>query len=68
MEGAGRDNIDLTPETEFWGHCLNMLGWAESNYNTCLLQKTIAFPLLKKLFELRDKKAEKYFKEEIATL
>ena len=67
------ENIDdstsqgqIDSETEFWGHCSNLQVWAESNYNTRLLHRTLAFPLLKKLTEVGDPVAKKVFKGEIA--
>jgi len=58
-------NVD--PETEFWGHCSNLQVWVENQYDTRLLHRTIAFPLLKKLTEVGDPLAKKVFKDEIAT-
>ncbi|TFF99260.1 MAG: hypothetical protein EU541_05340 [Promethearchaeota archaeon] len=58
-------NIKISPETEFWGHCSNLQAWAENNYDTRLLHRSLAFPLLKKLVEVGDMKAKKIFKEEI---
>ena len=57
----------IDPETEFWGHCSNLQAWAENQYDTRLLHRTIAFPLLKKLTEVGDPVAKKVFKEEIAS-
>ena len=37
----------IPPETEFWGHCSNIQAWVENNYNTRLLHRYLAFPLLK---------------------
>ncbi len=59
-------NIDITPEAEFWGHCSNLQAWAEHNYDTKLLHKSLAFPLLKTLNRAGDQKARIVFKEEIA--
>lgn len=56
----------IPPKVEFWGHCSNMQVWAENDYNTRLLHRDIAFPLLKKLTEVGDPLAKKVFKEEIA--
>ena len=36
---------DISPETEFWGHCSNLQAWAENNYNTRILHRNLAFPL-----------------------
>lgn len=58
IEGIG-------PETEFWAHCSNLQTWAEYNYDTRLLHRNLAFPLLKKLTEEGDLIAKKKFKEEI---
>ena len=44
----------------------NLQVWAEYNYDTRLLKSDLAFPLLKKLVDVGDIKAEKVFKEEIA--
>ena len=58
--------FEILPETEFWAHCSNMQVWVENNYDTRLLHRTLAFPLLKKLTELGDSNAKKIFKDEIA--
>ncbi len=61
------EDIDLLkPEEEFWGHCSNLQAWYEHNYDTRLLHRSIAFPLLYKLTEVGDAIAKKVFKEEIA--
>ncbi len=66
-EGDRQKGVEshLTPDVEFWGHCSNIQAWYENNYNTNLLHSNLAFPLLKKLYELGDMKAKRYFKEEI---
>ena len=56
----------IKPEVEFMGHCSNIQAWAENDYDTRLLHSNIAFPLLKRLSELRDPIAIKIYKEEIA--
>ncbi len=58
-------NVNLPPEAEFWGHCSNLQVWAENNYDTRLIHRDLAFPLLKKLVEVGDLKAKQVFKEEI---
>lgn len=60
-----RNQVDIPPEVEFWGHCSNMQVWYEYNYDTRLLHYNLAFPLLKKLAEARDSLAKKVFKEEV---
>lgn len=57
---------NISPEVEFWGHCSNLQVWTENNYDTRLLHRNLAFPLLKKLSEAGDPIAVKVFKEEIA--
>jgi len=66
MEGGGRYKYNISPETEFWGHCSNIQAWYENNYATCLLHRNLAFPLLKALVKAGDPVAKKVFKEEIA--
>ncbi len=57
---------EISPETEFWGHCSNIQVWKENNYDTRILKSDLAFPLLKKLVDVGDIRAEGVFKEEIA--
>lgn len=56
----------IKPETEFWGHCSNLQAWAEHEYDTRLLHRNLAFPLLKALSDAHDPCALRMFKEEIA--
>ena len=60
-------SIGMSPEQEFWGHCSNMQAWAENDYDTQLIHRSLAFPLLKKLVERGDEKAKKRFEHEIST-
>ncbi len=62
-----RSKSDISPEEEFWGHCSSLQVWNENNYDTRLLHRNLAFPLLKKLVQIGDPAAKKIFKEEIAT-
>ncbi len=64
--GTEHEPVKLTLEGIFWGHCSNLQVWTEHNYDTRLLHRNIAFPLLKKLTELGDPIAKRVFKEEIA--
>ena len=59
-------NFDISKEAIFWGHCSNLQAWYESGYDTRLLHRTLAFPLLKKLAEAGDFQAQQVFKEEVA--
>jgi GTPase SAR1 family protein len=64
LEGKNPSEIEIPPETEFWGHCSNLQAWAENDYNPKLLHSTLSLPLLKKLTEVGDSKARQVFKEE----
>lgn len=56
----------ISPQTEFWGHCSNLQAWHENNYDTRILHRNLAFPLLKALVDEGDKRAKKVFKEQLA--
>jgi transcription elongation factor Elf1 len=58
------DHDIITPEQEFWGHCSNLQAWVENDYDTRVLHRTIAFPLLKKLAK-HDARAKIRLQEEI---
>lgn len=66
MEGNGRVSVNVSAEAEFWGHCSNLQAWVENNYDTRLLHRNLAFPLLKTLADEGDTKARRVFKDEIA--
>lgn len=59
------ENLEITPETEFFVHCSNLQIWENNGYNTNLIHSSIAFPVLKELMEMGDLRAKKVFKEEI---
>lgn len=65
MEGFSASRFHITPLTEFWGHCSNIEVWAENGYDTRLLERTMAFPLLRKLALAGDKIAIRQLKEEV---
>jgi hypothetical protein len=65
LEG-GVNNHYITPETEFWGHCSNIQAWYENGYDTRILHRNLAFPLLHALVKEGDPLAKKIYKEEIA--
>ncbi len=56
----------ISPQVEFWGHCSNIEAWAENDYDTRLLHRNLAFPLLRELMLAGDPIAKRVFKEEIA--
>ena len=56
----------ISKEEEFWGHCSNLMAWISHGYDTRILHRSFAFPLLKKLTKLGDSKAKKVYKNEIA--
>ncbi len=55
----------IPPEVKFWGHCSNLQVWVENDYNTRLIHRNLAFPLLQKLVDIGDPVAKKVFKREI---
>jgi len=59
------EDVGLTPEVEFWGHCSNLQVWVEHNYNTDILHSNLSLSLLEKLKELGDAQAKKMFKGEV---
>ncbi|MFX1390509.1 MAG: leucine-rich repeat domain-containing protein [Promethearchaeota archaeon] len=61
-----RNHNKIPPETEFWGHCSNIQAWADNQYDTRILHRNLAFPLLKALVDAGDPLAKRKFKEEIA--
>lgn len=66
MHGIGFQKYHVSPETEFWGHCSNIQAWYENKYDTRLLHRNLAFPLLEALIKTGDPLAKKVLKEEIA--
>lgn len=58
-------SVIISPEEEFLGHCSNLQAWAEHDYDTRILHRNIAFPLLRRLAEVGDIKALNVFKEEV---
>jgi len=66
MEGRHGRGSKISPEEEFMGHCSNIQAWAENGYDTRILHRNLAFPLLKRLAAVGDPLAKKVFKEEIA--
>ena len=56
---------EISLAEEFWVHCSNLQIWKENNYNSLLLHRNLAFPLLKRLTEVGDSVAKKMFQEEI---
>lgn len=66
LEYTDRRMAGIPVMTEFWGHCSNLQVWAENDYDTRLLHRNLAFPLLKRLTEVGDPIAKKVFREEIA--
>ncbi len=57
--------IGLSSEEEFKGHCSNLQAWVENNYDTRLLHKNLAFPLLKELSIVGDPLAKEAIVQEI---
>jgi len=66
FEISGDNKIKISPKTIFWAHCSNLQVWYENDYNSCLIHRNLAFPLLKELTKAGDKLAASVFKEEVA--
>ncbi|MBD3341937.1 MAG: hypothetical protein GF353_22740 [Candidatus Lokiarchaeota archaeon] len=56
----------ISPKEIFWAHASNIQVWAEHDYDTKLLHRTLAFPLLRELTIAGDPIAKRVFKREIA--
>ncbi|TKJ18690.1 MAG: hypothetical protein CEE43_17405 [Promethearchaeota archaeon Loki_b32] len=65
IEKSEKSKKKIPEDAEFWGHSSNLQVWTESNYDTRLLHRNIAFPLLRKLSDVGDPIAQKVFQEEI---
>jgi small GTP-binding protein len=66
MERGHPREYYISPDIEFWGHCSNLQVWYENEYDSRILHRNLAFPLLKALVNAGDPLAKKVFKEEIA--
>jgi len=66
MERGQPRKYYLSPDIEFWGHCSNLQVWYENDYDSRILHRNLAFPLLSALVKVGDPLAKKVFKEEIA--
>lgn len=66
LEHQNRSDFSIKPGVEFWGHCSNLQTWAEHDYDTRILHRNLAFPLLRQLTRSGDLKAQKALKEEVA--
>ncbi|MBA7513595.1 hypothetical protein ES705_05611 [subsurface metagenome] len=66
MERGQPRKYHLSPDIEFWGHCSNLQVWYENDYDSRILHRNLAFPLLSALVKVGDPLAKKIFKEEIA--
>jgi len=61
-----RNHKIISAQEEFIAHCSNLQAWAENDYDTRILHRNLAFPLLKQLTDKGDPAAKRVFKEEIA--
>ena len=66
-ENHEQEIYEILPEEEFRAHVSNLQAWVEYNYDTRILHRNLAFPLLKRLTELGDPLASRVFKEEIVS-
>lgn len=62
---APPNDVFITPEEEFRGHCSNLQAWVDNDYNTDILHSRLSFSLLRELVKLGDKAAKRIFKEEV---
>ena len=58
--------MQISDDIKFWAHCSSLQAWYDYNYDTRILHRNFAFPLLKKLTEVGDQKAKRVFKNEVA--
>lgn len=61
----GTQDVLITPEEEFQGHCSNLQAWVEHDYDTRLLHSNLSFNLLRGLAEAGDEKAARVLETEI---
>ena len=59
--------LDSSLKDRLMGYASDLQVWAENDYDTSLLHRNLAFPLLKRLVEVEDLVAKRVFKEEIAS-
>ena len=59
------DDLGLTLEEVFWGHCSNLQAWAEHDYDARLLHSNLSIPLLRELKKLGDPLAIRVYKESL---
>jgi hypothetical protein len=65
METNHSDIFEISFEQEFQAHCSNLQAWEDNGYDTRILHRNLAFPLLKALTRAGDPVAKKVFSEEI---
>ncbi|MFO7797434.1 MAG: hypothetical protein ACQERB_07155 [Promethearchaeati archaeon] len=58
-------DLAISPEEKFWGHCSNLQAWVENDYDTRLINKNLAFPLLHELAK-RSSKMKEILRREIS--
>ena len=58
-------DLGITPQVEFYGHCSNLKTWFDLHYDTRVIHSNLAFSLLKALTEAGDPQAQNVFREEI---
>ncbi|KKM43471.1 hypothetical protein LCGC14_1563090 [marine sediment metagenome] len=66
MEWAKSIREQIDSKSRFWAHCSNIQTWFENGYDSTLLHRNLAFPLLKALVDADDPNAKDIFKQEIA--
>ena len=46
------EDYNISPETEFWGHCSNIQVWVEEGYDIRFIHSNLAIPILRKLLRI----------------
>jgi len=65
IDEAYEQKGDESQSNQFQDQCLSLQEWAKNKYDTRLLHRVIAFPLLRKLVQIGDPIAKQVFKGEI---
>ncbi|MFX0103366.1 MAG: hypothetical protein ACFFCS_27645 [Candidatus Hodarchaeota archaeon] len=65
FKSTGGDKFSISWIHEFWAHCSNLQAWVDNGYDTRLLHRSLAFPLLKELVDAGDDQAKGALRTEI---
>ena len=62
------NDLGITSEEEFWGHCSNLQAWVENGYDINIIHTNLGLPLLKELAKKGVLKAKAKLKEVVIEL